>query len=337
MKRNLSLLIIWRWVAFGLLFTLLAGCAETEFIAQTAKRVAKAQDGGAVNSIPTGAYKVGKPYKIGSSWYYPSVDYEYSETGIASWYGSKFHGRETANGERYDMNELTAAHRTLPMPSFVRVTNLENGRSIALKINDRGPFARGRIVDVSRRAAQLLGFEAQGTARVRVDIMAPQSRVIAARMQGQAQIASVGSPLTVDRLPTVAVDTQSLPPPPGGKAAEESQPNAQLAPLPDAKAIPIAVETQNLPDPVVGMVSSTNIQPTTLYVQAGAYTIYQNAHRVQARLTSIGPVQISSTLVNDRDFFRVRVGPISGIQEADAVLEQVVSAGYNDAKIIVVH
>src|SRR5215510_258531 len=133
-----------------------------------------------------GYYKVGKPYAIDGVWYYPAVDYNYGETGIASWYGPDFHGLATANGETYDMNALTAAHRTLPMPSMVRVTNLENGRQIALRINDRGPFVNNRIIDVSRRAAQLLGFEQQGTARVRVEVMEAESRQLAALYGGGA-------------------------------------------------------------------------------------------------------------------------------------------------------
>ena len=115
-------------------------------------------------------------------WYYPKVDYDYSEVGVASWYGPGFHGRSTANGEQYDMNDLTAAHRTLPMPSIVRVTNLENGRSIKLRVNDRGPFVGDRIIDVSRRAAQLLGFHIDGTARVRVEIVADESKQLAAAL-----------------------------------------------------------------------------------------------------------------------------------------------------------
>lgn len=116
----------------------------------------------------SGTQKVGRPYEVNGVWYHPKRDPNYDRTGIASWYGSKFHGQRTANGEIYDMNELTAAHPTLPLPSRVRVTNLENGRSLVLKVNDRGPFARNRIIDVSRRAAQLLGFRQAGTARVRV-------------------------------------------------------------------------------------------------------------------------------------------------------------------------
>src|SRR5206468_9390463 len=96
-------------------------------------------------------------------------------TGIASWYGEQFDQQYTANGEIFDLNQMTAAHRTLPMPSIVQVTNLNNGRSLQLRVNDRGPFARGRIIDVSRRASQLLGFETNGTAPVRVTIIKGES------------------------------------------------------------------------------------------------------------------------------------------------------------------
>ncbi len=99
----------------------------------------------------------------------------YTETGIASWYGAQYHGRQTANGERFDMNALTAAHKTLPMSTYVRVTNLDNGRSLVLRINDRGPFIRGRIIDVSRRGAEDLGFLQQGLARVRIEAVAGPS------------------------------------------------------------------------------------------------------------------------------------------------------------------
>src|SRR5271169_1670350 len=125
-------------------------------------------------SLPpnAGIYKIGQPYQIEGTWYYPREQPDYDETGIASWYGPAFYGRRTANGELYTANDLTAAHRTLPMPVNVRVTNLENGRSLILRVNDRGPFAKGRIIDVSQRAAKLLGFYQTGTAKVRVTYVA---------------------------------------------------------------------------------------------------------------------------------------------------------------------
>ncbi len=140
---------------------LLAACAGPHFPTRT-------------SPPPTVANpKVGQPYQVAGRWYVPREDWNYDEVGIASWYGPGFHGKRTANGEIFDQNKLTAAHPTLPLPSYVRVTNLENGRAINLRVNDRGPFAKGRIIDVSRRAAQLLGFAAKGTARVRVQIIRP--------------------------------------------------------------------------------------------------------------------------------------------------------------------
>ncbi len=158
----------------------MAGCAETELLATLGKEVQRDDsDGG-------GSYKVGDPYQINGQWYYPDEDLYYDEVGVASWYGEPFHGRRTANGEVYDMNLLTAAHKTLPMPVYVRVTNLVNGRSLVLKVNDRGPFAHSRIIDVSRRSAQLLGFEQAGTAKVRVQVVDPDTGVAFARQDPEA-------------------------------------------------------------------------------------------------------------------------------------------------------
>ena len=115
-----------------------------------------------------GVYKVGAPYAVSGRWYVPREQPGYDEIGIASWYGADFHGRRTANGEIFDMDALTAAHPTLPLPSYAYVSNEDNGRTILVRINDRGPYAHDRIIDLSRRSAQALGLEAQGLARVRV-------------------------------------------------------------------------------------------------------------------------------------------------------------------------
>ena len=154
-------------IAVGLL--LLSGCASDRLnLGEQSQR--------SIFSAKGSNYKVGKPYKINGQWYYPAEDYDYSEVGTASWYGEDFHAKYTANGEIYNMNTLTAAHRTLPLPSIVRVTNLENGRSLVLRVNDRGPFAKNRIIDISKRGAQLLGFQNKGIAKVRVEIMADESK-----------------------------------------------------------------------------------------------------------------------------------------------------------------
>ncbi len=122
----------------------------------------------------TGAERqVGQPYSVKGATFVPRKEPGYDAVGIASWYGGRYHGRRTASGEIFDMNSATAAHRTLPFGTRVQVTNLENGRSTFLTINDRGPFVRRRIIDVSRRAAQALGFVQKGTARVRVQLVRP--------------------------------------------------------------------------------------------------------------------------------------------------------------------
>ena len=133
------------------------------------------------NIQPKPIYKVGKPYEIDGKRYYPRIDYHYKQRGIASWYGDAFAGKPTANGEIFDPEQLTAAHQTLPMPSYVRVTNLENNRVIELRVNDRGPFVGERIIDVSRRAARELGFLEQGKVRVYVEILVEKSLRAAAQ------------------------------------------------------------------------------------------------------------------------------------------------------------
>ncbi|MCK5041733.1 MAG: septal ring lytic transglycosylase RlpA family protein [Sphingomonadales bacterium] len=158
--------------------------------------------------------KIGRPYQIAGRWYTPKVEPNYTEVGFASWYGPQFHGKDTANGEVFDMNQLTAAHRTLPLPSYVRVTNLSNGRSVVLRVNDRGPFANERILDVSRRGAQMLGFEQKGVQRVRVEVVDPSGRSraenrtdepersvqVAAAMEYFVQVASFNNRQSANRL-----------------------------------------------------------------------------------------------------------------------------------------
>jgi len=321
--------LVARWISVVVACWVLAACAETEFLIHSAKRVT-----GAIEPPAQPTYKVGQPYQIQGIWYYPAEDYDYDETGIASWYGAQFHGRKTANGEVYDMNTLTAAHRTLPMPSYVRVTNLENGRSLILKVNDRGPFARGRVLDVSRRGAQLLGFHNDGTARVRVQIMADQSRAIAARMQGLTQLAQAGTPITVDRLPKPDVKTETLAPPPGANAAPSPPAPALAGADSSAKERPPRARATT-EEPIDGVVSQGPARKTKIFVQAGAFSQFENANRVRAMLSAIGPVKVTSVLINGRDLFRVRVGPMASVAEADHMLNSVTQAGFSDARIVV--
>lgn len=138
---------------------------EAQIVARSAPvKTARIQRGG-------GYQKLGKPYKIAGKLYVPQRDPNYDEIGVASWYGQQFHGRLTANGERFDMNSLSAAHPTMPLPAYARVTNMDNGRSVVVRVNDRGPFAHDRVIDLSRKTAAVLDFKHKGTARVRVQFV----------------------------------------------------------------------------------------------------------------------------------------------------------------------
>ena len=330
--------------ALALLGLLAGGCAEGTLAVNTAKKLSP-QDKG------HGIYKVGNPYQIDGVWYYPAEDYSYDETGIASWYGPGFHERYTANGEIYDQNDLTAAHRTLPMPCFVRVTNLDNGRSIVLRVNDRGPYARGRIIDVSRRGAQLLGYEGIGTAKVRVQIMAAESRQLAEAMKNGATVMMAtaqtqpGEPPPL-AAPRAAVAAAPLAPPPSQPAP--SQPAPQAAPAESAAApAPAPVTSQPLapppqvamapipvPDPT-GQVRQVPPKRTAIYVQAGAFANRDNATRLSNQLKSFGPSQVSSVTVAGQQLYRVRLGPLGSVEEGDRTLDLVVSSGHPDARLVV--
>jgi rare lipoprotein A len=307
MLKNLLLAAAFSVIAAGLL----PGCANRS-----------TPGGPGASAVPKPIYKVGAPYQIGGTWYYPAEDFSYEETGIASWYGEEFHGKYTANGEVFDRNALTAAHRTLPMPSIVQVTNLENGRSLQLRVNDRGPFARGRIIDLSRRSAQLLGFEGAGTAKVRVRILVPESIQVAslARRNGGEEGAAGES---LASLPRPNITAEPLP----GSAMRVA---LSTPPLP--KSEPSATVTGAAAPPAVTVVP---VKPTRIYIQAGAFARAENALNVKSRLDGIGPTVVTGARVNGVNVYRVRLGPIESVEQADKLLDRVVGAGLNEARIVV--
>lgn len=392
---------LWRLGALLAVGLAVSGCSQLKLGATAVKSI---QGPGEAPAQPQpraqGIYKVGEPYQIAGVWYYPAEDWTYDETGIASFYGGErtgtnFHGLVTANGELYDMNALTAAHTTLPMPSLVRVTNLENGRSLVLRVNDRGPFVRGRIIDVSRRAAQLLGFEQQGTARVRVEILGDESRQLRASLTGRDDMR------TVTAAPRTAVASDALPPPPGARESRAPVRSTTLPPpsqmMPPAqteagrqatnprtgrpretqaplaqRAAPIQTQAANDPPPAPAappaqnstsprgapVVNARPAQPvpqtpapnaapvsrevaalpveqhaharpvltqtaprnSNLWIQAGAFGNYENAYRLSVRLSRFGSTRVIPANVNGAQLFRVRLGPISDVGEADRVL-----------------
>lgn len=299
-------------LAVGMLAALTAACASTS------------EDNSVQVPPNAGVYKIGKPYQIGDTWYYPREQPDYDETGIASWYGPSFYGHRTANGELYDATALTAAHRTLPLPVNVRVTNLENGRSIIVRVNDRGPFAKGRIIDLSEKAAELLGYKAKGTARVRVTFIGR------ADLDGGTPPPDETPPevaTAVPAAPTATVATSDLAPVAGAPV----DPGTSVATLPQPSIS--SADTAAVTQPT-GIVTKVPVPAETrLYVQVGAFSSYQNAERLAHKLG--GAFRISAVTQAGRTIYRVRLGPFEELGDADSALDKLSGAGSNDAQIVV--
>lgn len=269
-----------------------------------------------------------KPYQIRGIWYYPKADRDYDEKGIGSWYGEQFHNRRTANGEIFDMDVPSAAHKTLPLPSIVEVTNLDNGRKMQVRVNDRGPFVEGRIIDLSKAAAQQLGYGRAGVARVRVRYVGPAGKTPFDRPR---MIAS--APPRAERRyappPKTRVYAAGLPPaqpaygaPPPPKAADpDFAPSASPAP-------PVLVPAE--PAPVLADAGAGS----AYRVQAGSFANRGNAERAMAQLggageTSIEPVQRAQGVL-----YRVVVQAGPDEAEAFGVRDRVAALGFSDATVL---
>jgi len=307
-KKSQSLAFIYFAAAVAL-----SGCAGPQLAVHTIKKLTIERDA----QGSKGYYKVGKPYQIKGLWYYPKVDYKYRETGIASWYGPQFHGKQTANGEIFDMNLVSAAHRTLPMPSIVRVINLKNGRALKIRINDRGPFAHGRIIDLSRRAAQLLGFLRQGTVPVRVEIIEDESRFAAVKAQGLVSRATA--------VPSGEVMITSL------------APDDRHSSTPDiAKKKKIVSNNAGMLTTNETIFEQTQIPSSQkIFIQAGAFINRHRADVLKFLLEKYGQTSVVNAKVGQQQFYRVRIGPLASVKESDNILEKVVRRGYPNAQVVI--
>jgi rare lipoprotein A len=297
-----------------------------------------------------GRYHVGEPYQIGGQWYRPREQPGYDKTGQASWYGALFHGRYTANGEIYDMDRLSAAHPTLPLPVYVHVTNLRNGRSIIVRVNDRGPFKNNRIIDLSRRSAEVLGFRGSGTAPVRVRYMrrAPLSgddsyerQYLASR--GYRRYASkdkatstVGHPFAVASIP--GGSAPPLPDRPVRPVAALSPPEPVVPPDRGLAAASWRKELKGSSEATGSLGSQASPVRSPLQrgplIQAGSFKNRDNAERARTALSAVAPVDVVEVDVGGEVYFRVRVGPFADAIDAAAALPRVTDAGYDGAKIV---
>ena len=314
---------------FGFLIVglLLQGCASAELAVDLFKKhkrqtLADKQ----IEVVAKPHYKIGKPYQEFGVWYYPKRDLTYDETGLASWYGEETAvlGRPTANGEVFDPNIATAAHKTLPLPSVVRVTNLDNGKSLVVRLNDRGPFAPGRIIDLSHEGARLLGFVKQGIAKVRVQILAEQSL----RLENLAKRGE---------FPSLTANDQG--------AMPEMKPaiNPEVSLTARSSKIKSKVTVNQAPQSALELLSQSRVGEvisvapvaTKIWVQIGAFGSAQRANDVFSKVGSVGSGGVSVVNRLGKRLYRVRLGPVDEVAVADSMLQKVFNIGFSGARIVV--
>lgn len=300
-------------------------------------------------------YKVGQPYQVRGVWYTPKEQPNYDEIGIASWYGEQFHNRYTADGEVFDMTVPSAAHTTLPLPSLVEVTNLSNGKTLVVRVNDRGPFVDGRVIDLSKEAAAELGFVAAGITKVRVRYVgrAPDAGGMSARQQ----IASAKPPKPTLPIPAPATvirpgdyDYASAPksPIPYSQLAQaqrvQAPTPAAVAPIvsapPSAPIEGLALASQPLPevDTLLRANSQARALPTdpraTYDLQAGTFATEYAARRFASGLTGGGLPEVQVVHDGSGVVYQVMVHGLATPTDAAAARNEAIALGATRAQIM---
>ena len=271
-----------------------------------------------------GRNHVGKPYQVAGRWFTPKVQPNYDKEGPASWYGEAFNHRKTSNGEWFDMTRLTAAHPTLPLPSYAKVTNLDNGKDVIVRINDRGPFVGPRIIDLSKQTAEVLDFKNRGKANVRVQYIGPAPLNDNGRHL-MAMNTELDRGTSLNRM-IAAADRRR-----GGSQV----PDVMVAEAkPKKKKIVADVETVAYAPPETVQTPDGSGLETSYFIQIGSFGNADNASRARDTFASVWPVQFSELEGNNGPVYRVRLGPIASGSDAQTALENAYAAGYADARLI---
>ncbi len=271
-----------------------------------------------------GRYQVGQAYQVAGRWFTPHEQPGYDKTGTASWYGEAFHRRRTSNGEWFDMDTLTAAHATLPLPSYVLVTNLENNRQVVVRVNDRGPFVGSRVIDLSKRAADVLGYRMNGMAQVRVKLIGPApTEDSMTHMLALNDAAHRGA--SMNQLVAMSNDV-AAPAPRVAVASNE----------PPRRAVPAQAPAFD-PEPQLQPAQFTPPPPPAaqaFVVRVGVFHSLENATAVYARLQGFGPTRIVKAVGANGPLYRVEMGPLENRADADGALNTAIGSGFEDAKVV---
>lgn len=318
----------------GALLGLISGCSSTggrDSAPSDAPDLSGIED--AVPKVePKSKYGNPKSYVVfGKRYHTKSSSSGHVERGLASWYGKKFHGRKTSSGERYDMYAMTAAHKTLPLPTYAKVTNVADGRSAVVKINDRGPFHGKRVIDLSYSAARKLGVVSKGTAMVEIRTIDPSRPESGEESEFLASVGSKSKPKKAPERKEVAVARKTP-----AKKKSEPIPSVEKPAVQVAKA-----EKVSAPEPKVA-VATTKVEPrpasgSSVYLQVGAFGSRMNAEQLRRRLVDnmAEQVQVRSADSKKSPLYKVRVGPLDSRNEAKDLSQQLASLGLKGSHIVV--
>ena len=253
-------------------------------------------------------YKIGKKYNIGGKYYYPKKNINYNKTGIASWYGPKFHGKLTANGEIYNQYALTAAHKTLPLPSAVKVTNLKNNKSLVLRINDRGPFVNDRIIDLSSKAADILEIKREGTGLVRVQILKDKSLYLE-KLAKQGFFPEIAD-LKETELPNITIPKKV-------RVSIKNTKNKKII----SKKINYNLKNLN--------------KEYKIYIKLASFSSNKNAEIMKKKVSYIDKVKIYKIYKTNKALYQVKAGPFSSVEKVDKLYSLLLQKGMQGSKIII--
>lgn len=294
-------------IIFFIFLILIQGCTSSiEVAANLGKKYILPKE--EQKRIQKPIYKIGKKYNVGGKYYYPKKDLYYNKTGIASWYGPKFHGKLTANGEIYNQYALTAAHKTLPLPSAVKVTNLKNNKSIVLRINDRGPFVNDRIIDLSSKAADILDLKREGTGLVRVQILKDKS-------------------LHLEKLARQGIFPEIA------DLKEAELPNIIM---PNKVAVKIKnTKNQKILSQKINYNLKNLNKEYKIYIKLASFSSNKNAEIMKKKVSYIDKVKIYKIFKVNKVLFQVKAGPFSSVEKVDELHSLLIKKGMQGAKIII--
>ncbi len=294
-------------VLFFIFLILIQGCTSSiEVAANLGKKYIIPKEEKKIMQKPI--YKIGKKYNVGGKYYYPKKNLSYNKTGIASWYGPKFHGKLTANGEIYNQYALTAAHKTLPLPSAVKVTNLKNNKSLVLRINDRGPFVNDRIIDLSSKAADILGLKKEGTGLVRVQILKDKSLIL-------ENLAKKGL------FPEIA------------ELKETELPNIKIP-----KKVAVSVKdtkSQKIISKKINYNLKNLNKEYKIYIKLASFSSNKNAQIMKKKVSYIDKVKIYKIYKMNKTLYQVKAGPFLSVEKVDELHSLLLQKGMQGAKIII--